>query len=270
MRDSETATVRRVVAPKFVTWALIVFGSFEVLWVIYLVFNQATEGQAFHIRLASVGLTGALAVLCGLASWMLWTRRGAAATFAIAAATVALFSAMLVTLSPNLQLVPTAGVDVIPLGLAVMATIGAVVGVRAVLGDRTDRPNASLTFAIGCLGFVAVVAALRTGATFTTSVTSELATHTRAVVVILDIGETIGLLGAGISSLRGLPRPTFVFATMAATLLICDAWVNVVLVPSGPAFQAAIVFLFVGELPSIVLCSIAAVWAWRRIDQPIA
>lgn len=258
------------VAPKTVTWALIVFGAFEIVWVIYLVFNQARTGQAFHIRLASVGLTAAVAVLCGVTSWMLWTRRRAAAALGIAAATVALFSAMVVTLSPSLRSGGLVNADFVPLLLAVVAAAGATIGAWAVLRDDADPGNTLLKFAIACLALVAGAAAIRTGQHLTTSVTSELATHTRGMVVILDTAETIGLLGAGIASLRGLLRPTFVFATMATALFICDAWVNVVMVPSGPAFQAALVFLFIGELPSIVLCSIAAVWAWRKTNLPIA
>ncbi|NQU36792.1 MAG: hypothetical protein HQ526_04245 [Actinobacteria bacterium] len=203
MRETGTSATRPIIAPRLVTWALIIFGSFEVLWVVYLVFNQATEGQAFHIRLASVGLSSALAVLSGITSWMLWTSRPAGAVFAIAAATVALFSAMVVTLSPSLGTAQAVGLDLVPLGLAVVGTIGAVLAVRAVLGDQPTPRTAAVTVAAICLGLVALVAAVRTATAFTSSVTSELATHTRAMVVILDIGETIGLLGAGIASLRG-------------------------------------------------------------------
>lgn len=258
------------VAPKLVTWALILFGAFEIVWVIYLVFNQARSGQAFHIRLASLGLAVAVAVLCGLTAWMLWTRRRAAAAAGIAAVTVALFAAMVVTLSPSLQSGGLVRGDYIPLLLAAVAAVAAIIGASAALRGQADPGRTSVKFAIGCLVFVTGAAAIRAGQSFTSTATSELATHTRGMVVILDTAETIGLLGAGIASLRRLPRPTFVLATMATALFICDAWVNVVMVPSGPAFQAALVFLFVGELPSVVLCSIAAIWAWRRLDLPSA
>lgn len=259
---------RDYIAPKFVTWALIIFGAFEIVWVIYLFFNQSRTGQGFHIRLASAGLTAAVAVLCGFTSWMLWTRRGGAAALGIAAATVALFGAMIVTLAPSLRSGGLVNADFVPLTLAVVAAVGGVIGAAAVLRGDADPSKTLVKVAIGCLAFVAGAAVIRTGQHLTSNMTSELANHTRGMVVFLDTAETIGLLGAGIASLRGLPKPTFVFATMATALFICDAWVNVVMVPSGPAFQAALVFLFVGELPSIVLCSIAAVWAWRRINLP--
>ncbi len=75
------------VAPKFVTWLVLLFGLAEVPWVIFLLFNQQTTVEANHLRFASLGLGLAAAALCGGAAWSIWTRRRSAATLCSAATT---------------------------------------------------------------------------------------------------------------------------------------------------------------------------------------
>ena len=47
-------------------------------------------------------------------------------------------------------------------------------------------------------------------------------------------------------------------------MFFLDAFVNVVVVPGGPAFVAALFYAVVGEIPSIAMCTGAVVLAMRR------
>jgi hypothetical protein len=257
------------VAPRFVSWALLVFGVLEIPWVIYLVFNQQTSGEAFHLKLASAGLAGASTLLCAATAWMLWRGRRAAGLLGVATTTLVMFNAMLVTLSPSLQSGGLVSGDLVPLLLALIASAGAVVAAVSALSVHLVPTSAVTRWAVAALVFVASASLVRLGQHVLFADSSELATRLRAIVVLLDTAETVGLIGAGLSSLRGRPRPTLVFATMAAVLLSCDAWVNVVAVPSGPAFRAALLFFFVGELPSVLLCLIAIRSASRRLSADL-
>jgi len=71
------------------------------------------------------------------------------------------------------------------------------------------------------------------------------------MVLTLDIGEAIGLLGAGLSWLLGKVRPMLVFGIIATVLLMCAAFLDLdlVTVAAGEALQAAVVFFDIGELP---------------------
>lgn len=90
------------------------------------------------------------------------------------------------------------------------------------------------------------------------SASTQTVIHARAIVVVLDTGETAALICAGIGVLRQRVRLTYVAGTIAATLLLLDALTNLLVVPSGPAFQAALFYLIVGELPSTAVAIIAA------------
>lgn len=118
------------------------------------------------------------------------------------------------------------------------------------------------------------MALVRTDLHLTDLPTTADAERLRATVVILDTGESVGLIGAGWASLRGLPRATLVFAVMAASLLVVNAFVNVLAAEPGSAFVAAVFYLVVGEIPSTVLTVIAARAAIRAVlpigDPPAA
>ena len=75
---------------------------------------------------------------------------------------------------------------------------------------------------------------------------------------LLDVMETIALLGAGFALLRGWPRWGVIFGSGGAVLFAGDAWYNVML-SKGLAFYESLVFLVIGELPSCALCLVAMV-----------
>ena len=129
--------------------------------------------------------------------------------------------------------------------------------VTILLRDEVDKYPRVLQVAAILLAVIAVIFVISTVAHFLDPQTTELVTRTRAMVVVLDIGESIGLLGAGLSSLYGKPRRTLVFSMVGGSLLICDAWLNVVIVGPGLPFESAIFYLVVGEIPSIILCVLA-------------
>jgi hypothetical protein len=52
---------------------------------------------------------------------------------------------------------------------------------------------------------------------------------------------------------------------IAATLLITDAWTNVITAPPGQTFWAAIFYLVVGEIPATIVC----LWAARSATRAI-
>jgi len=111
---------------------------------------------------------------------------------------------------------------------------------------------------------VAAVMALRLALTFTGTGTSIAADHLRLLVVLYDTAEVVALLGLGLSLRAGRARAGIVFGSMGIVLFFLDAFVNIVVVPSGQAFVAALFYAVVGEVPSIAMCVGAVVLAMRR------
>ena len=54
------------IAPRIVSWLLIILGACEIPWVIYLIFTQQESFQAFHLNIATLGLGIAAVVLSSL------------------------------------------------------------------------------------------------------------------------------------------------------------------------------------------------------------
>ena len=119
----------------------------------------------------------------------------------------------------------------------------------------------------GVLTLVVVALVARLVAMLTLTATEVSADHLRALVVLLDTGEVIALAGAGMGLLRGHPRAAIFFGSAGIVLFLGDAWANVVLVPPGPAFTAALFYAVVGEFPSTAMC-VAAVVLSMRIWRP--
>lgn len=255
---------------------------------IYLAFNQDPTVEAFHVRLVTLGLGLGVTITAAGAAWTVWRGSRLAATWCVAAASVMLISAALVTLSPNLQANGLLGLWV-PLALSIAGAAAAISAARHMLRgaasasypaapvtatDTAPATAPAMRVAALVLAFVGLITLVRTGLHVTDVSTTADAERLRATVVILDTGESVGLIGAGLASLRGLRRATLVFAVMAASLLVVDAFVNVFAAEPGPAFVAAAFYLIVGEIPSIVLTVIAARAALRAVfpigDPPAA
>lgn len=264
MSDAPTAA-RPYVASKWVTWLLLFFGICEVPWVIYLIFFQPTTVEAYHVRLTGAGLGIGGAIVGAIATVAVWRRSSRAALWAVAMATTMMMLATTATLAPKLQPDVAALGMWVPLVLALVGTAAAIVATVQLLRVSTAAEPRVLTVTAFILGLVAAFMLYRGVAHLFDADSTELASHTRALVVVLDTAESIGLIGAGWASLRGYVRATAVFGVMAATLLIIDAYTNVVAAEPGPTFWAAIFYLIVGEIPSTILALIAALAAAKKL-----
>lgn len=254
------------------TWALILLGAFEVPWVIYLVFTQQESFKAYHLNLATIGLSTASAVIAGLACLALMQDWVAAPALCVATATVVLFLSSVTSLSRNLGSRIALSPDHVSLFIAVPGAIAAAYAAYVCLRGRQREDALGLMIAAVVVGLVAAAFAVRTVQHITDHHSTAFVTQARAIVVLLDTGEAVGLLGAGIASLKGRPKPTLVFSTMGAVLLICDAWTNMLTAASGLSFDSAVFYLIVGEVPAIVVCLWAARSALRvlRVERASA
>ena len=90
------------------------------------------------------------------------------------------------------------------------------------------------------------------------------ADHLRLLVVLYDSAEVASLLGLGLSLRAVAARAAIAFGSAGAVLFFLDAYINVVVVPAGQAFVAAIFYAVVGEFPSIAMCVAGVVLAMRR------
>lgn len=262
------------VARPLVTWALILLGAAEIPWVIYLAFTQTVVVQVFHLRLATLGLGGLSATLCAGAAWTVARRGSWAAALCVAAATTLAFLATVGKLTPSLRTSGLLGSGGAPLLVVLPGVAAAVYAGWVLLARHTPSPAGmpepaprGLRMAAGVLALTAVVVAARMVLHVMQWDSEAMATHTRGVIVILDTLEALGLLGAGLASRAGRVRGTLVLATMAGILLVCDAYGNVVMAASGQAFNAALFYLVVGELPSIAACALAVRSAQRHLSS---
>ncbi|MFI0432313.1 MAG: hypothetical protein ACH36H_04140 [Candidatus Nanopelagicales bacterium] len=252
------------VANKVVSWLVLLFGLMEVPWVIYLAFTQLTTVEANHLRFAALGLGFGGAALCAWAAWALWRRHPVGAALAVGSATLTLYLGVSMTLTPGLSASDFTGYSLFLL-MAVPGTIAGVMAANYLLRGRGDTRRRAIVVAAVVLGLVALAFAGHALAQAADPETTGWVSRARAIVVILDTGESVGLIGAGIASLRGHARSALVFSVIAATLLMCDAFANVVGAAPGVAFQQAVFYLLVGEIPSIVLCLFVARSAYRTL-----
>ncbi len=80
--------------------------------------------------------------------------------------------------------------------------------------------------------------------------------HLRLLWTGLDTLELLGLLSTGVGLLRR-SRNTVIAAVFSATLLVADAWFNVI-ATKGHARAAAVGMAFLAELPLAALCFMVA------------
>ena len=250
------ATPYSGIGPRWLAWLMILFAALEVPWVIYLAFFQVRTGVAYHTHLAALGMTAATIGVSAAATVGLWRGKRSTPVVATMAATMFLAGGVLTVLVSALN----------PLWLALPGLAAALTASYRTLrlerfAQRVDRGLA------GVLALVGVGLALRLVVTFAASATEVPADHLRALVVLLDTGEVIALAGAGLGLLRGEPRAAIFFGSAGIVLFLGDAWTNIVLVPPGPAFTAALVYAVVGEFPSAAMC-IGAVTLSMRVWQP--
>jgi hypothetical protein len=63
--------------------------------------------------------------------------------------------------------------------------------------------------------------------------------------------------------MRNQPASAIFFGSAGIVLFLGDAWLNLVLVPAGPALIAAILYAVVGEIPSTAMCAMTVIIGYR-------
>ena len=240
--------MRTPIGPRWLTWIILAYGLLEIPWVIYLIFFQMRTGTAQHTHLAALGLAGFGAVAALVAAWALLKEARWAAVAAVAAATwmgVGLFFGVVVS---SLHVV-WAGVP---------GTV--VAGLGAWFALRERRCPQWIPAGLLIVALFLLLNLTRIVAQTPTTVDAD---HLRFLIVVYDSAEVASLLGLGLSLRSGAARAAITFGSAGAVLFFLDAYINVVVVPEGQAFVAAIFYAVVGEFPSIAMCIAGVVFALR-------
>ena len=106
--------------------------------------------------------------------------------------------------------------------------------------------------AIGLLPWIAYLGA--------TLPSKHLAHHWQIAWVGLDVAEVAALVATCIALIRNSPAVT-VLASVAGTLLVCDAWFDVLTARPGSDLAWALAFALLAELPLAALCF------WIAVDS---
>ena len=213
-------------------------------WVVYLYLSQAPRAPAHQIHLLAAGLI--LAMIAGilLTAWTYSRDLPLSVMAASFAATAAFITAWFRTVT---QAGGSNWAESIPTFLAVVVTI-VVLCVIVIKRDLSASAHArwlpialtitALTLVPSLVVVLAVVPAAQT------------AHHLKVAWTGLDVFEVLALAATGFA-LRRRPAIAVIPATITGTLLLCDAWLNVI--PStGAARSEGIVLAFV-ELPLAAL-----------------
>ena len=235
--------------PRWLGLITLIFGLLEIPWVIYLIFFQQRTGTAYHTHLIELGLAGATVVLTALCAVGLWRGWRGTASMAVMAATLLATGLGVALLLSQIQ-VSAVGL------LGVVVTI--LVAYRGLHKGQFTDP-----WLTGFLVVVAVGTVFHLWNTVNGTEATFDAEHLRLLVVGFDTAETVSLIGLGLALLKGRAKQAIVFGSMGVVLFLVDAWVNILAVPPGPQFTAAIFYAVVGELPSTAMCA-AGLWLGMR------
>jgi hypothetical protein len=115
--------------------------------------------------------------------------------------------------------------------------------------------------AIGLLPWIAYLSA--------TLPSKHLAHHWQIAWVGLDIAEVAALVATCVALIRNSPAVT-VLASVAGTLLVCDAWFDVLTARPGSDLAWALAFALLAELPLAALCFWLAFEVAEVIDAIVA
>lgn len=246
------------IGSRWLTWGILAYGVLEIPWVVYLLFFQVRTGTAEHTHLASLGLTGGAVVVALAAAWAIARRSRWRAPLSVMAATWLAAGTFFAVVVSTVHLVWAACLGVV---LAVVAAWRAFV-----------RPWSSMDAVLAAaLSFVAAFLVLNLAHTVQDAPTSLAADHLRLLIVLYDSAEVAALLSLGLSLRAGAARASITFGSIGSVLFLLDAYLNLVVVPSGQAFVAAVFYAVVGELPSIVMCLAGVIIAMKRwVEHDVA
>lgn len=244
--------------------ALLVVAALEVPWAIYLTVTQSDEAKAGYLRWAAAGLALGAWATAGMAAAGLLRRREWAAVPAVMGATLWLGMGVNGVIAAPVGSARDFPALSIPLGLSIPATIASGAVAAGVLSGRLSGRAAWLA-AAALLVFPALL-------TYVALTAPHMPNRTRvpngAVSWdVLDAAEIALLVITGLALWRRQARTTLVAASAGLMLFTGDAFFNVVLT-KGEAFEESLVFLFIGELPTAILCLISIRSALRLLNQP--
>lgn len=244
--------------PRWLAWITLLYGILEIPWVIALIFFQQRTGTAYHSHLIAIGLSGVSAVIAVLLAVGLWRGWAQVPVLAVMSATL---------LGTGLGL----GFLLSELHVMLAGVVGIVVAILAARqalrhGTFTSTPLAAI------MALVAGFSLFHLWSTVSSTPPSFPADHLRALVVLFDTAETVALIGLGWALLKGRARPAIVFGSMGVVLFLIDAWVNILGVPPGQEFVAALFYAVVGELPATAMSAAGLILGLRRWreSEPVA
>jgi hypothetical protein len=239
---------------RHLKWLFWVCAAGLAPWVVYLYLSQVPRAPAHQIHLLAVGLI--LAMIAGilLTAWTYSRDSSLCVMAASFAATAAFISAWFRTLT---QAGGSSWGESIPTFLAVVAAIDVlcVIVIRSVLSARAHArwlPVALIIAALALVPSLIIVLAVVP--------TAQTAHHLRAAWTGLDVFEVLALASTGFA-LHRRPAIAVVPATITGTLLLCDAWLNII--PSAGTAQAEGIVLAFIELPLAAL----SFWVAARVPS---
>ena len=213
-------------------------------WVVYLYLSQVPRATAHQIHLLAVGLI--LAMIAGilLTAWTYSRGSPLSVMAASFAATVAFIAAWFRTVT---QAGGSNWAESIPAFLAVVVTI-VVLCVIVIKSDLSASAHARwLPMALTIAALILVPSLVIVLAVVPTAQTAH---HLKAAWTGLDVFEILALASTGLA-LHRRPAIAVIPATITGTLLLCDAWLNII-PTTGAARSEAIALAFL-ELPLAAL-----------------
>jgi hypothetical protein len=241
---------------RYLTWFYWAGAAGLAPWIVYLFLSQAKRAPTHQLHILTVGLL--LAMMLGLlvTAW-LYARDSRLSVMA------ASFAATVTFISAWFRILTRAGASTwagsIPTFLAVVTAIVVlcVITIRTELGLLRARPAARwlpLALAIAALALVPSLVLV-----LTVEPTVQIAQHLRLAWTGLDVFELLALAYTG-RALHRRSATVVVPATVTGTLLLCDAWINVISSNGAGRFEG-IALAFV-EVP------IAALSFWVATRAP--
>ena len=263
IRDRDLTRDRGI---RYLTWFYWAGAAGLAPWIVYLFLSQVKRAPTHQLHILTVGLI--LAMMLGLlvTAW-LYSRDSRLSVMA------ASFAATVTFISAWFRILTRAGASTwagsIPTFLAVVTAIVALCVItirtelagtgplRAGTGPSRARPDARwlpLALAIAALALVPSLVLV-----LTVEPTAQIAQHLRLAWTGLDVFELLAMAYTG-RALYRRSATVVVPATVTGTLLLCDAWINVISSNAAGRFEG-IALAFV-EVP------IAALSFWVAIRAP--
>ncbi|TXH45161.1 MAG: hypothetical protein E6Q90_01730 [Actinobacteria bacterium] len=248
--------------------ALLVVAAVEIPWAIYLVVSQADEAKAGYLKWAAAGLALGAWATGGAAAAGIVRRRRWAAVPAVMSVTLWLGAGVNGLIAAPIGNARTFPALSIPIALALPAAVASATVALGLLvghGSGSWRDGRARTLAAVAL---LVFPALLTFIALTAPHMPNRARVPNGAVSwdVLDAVEIAALLALALALWRRAARTALIAGSAGLMLFIGDAFFNVVLT-RGEAFDESLLFLFVGELPTSILCLLGIRSALRMLEH---